>query len=421
MLKESHIKSFIEKIAVLEESLGFFSGFDFYKPIEFDPADIVSIQNLGKSMAEFLGLSDLTFIIAIVPQEEKNVGGHIDFSDSSNDVFIEIDTEVSKHNDAVLATLAHELSHKILAINGIKISPTAPAAIQTRENEVLTDITAVYSGFGKQMINGCECSKTSRREIFNTVETTTESIKTGYISREQFSFIYLMICRMRKIEKKIYMSNINNDGKAGLEKCLLENSQYFKSTFHDSDYFQTLNELLQEKLIPTKNRLVEVENNLAHIQDHCLTVTEENLNNIHSEINEIQKQFAKISVTTMDNPSLNYLSHAKMFIDYKNIIKQTEPLYSKSELILTSFKKLNNYFNKLGKPFINSDKSNDRIIECKICKRKLKIPRNKGLIEVKCKNDDCKYVQLIDTNPLVLEEISKKSFGAFFKKLFSRK
>ena len=40
------------------------------------------------------------------------------------------------------------------------------------------------------------------------------------------------------------MSNINNDGKAGLEKCLLENSQYFKSTFHDSDYFQTLNELL---------------------------------------------------------------------------------------------------------------------------------------------------------------------------------
>ena len=51
-----------------------------------------------------------------VPQE-KNVGGHIDLSDASNDVFIEIDTEVAKHNDAVLATLAHELSHKILAIN----------------------------------------------------------------------------------------------------------------------------------------------------------------------------------------------------------------------------------------------------------------------------------------------------------------
>ena len=63
MLKESHIESFIEKVTVLEKSLGPFARFNFYEPIDFNPSDVVSIQKLGKSMAEFVGLSDLTFII----------------------------------------------------------------------------------------------------------------------------------------------------------------------------------------------------------------------------------------------------------------------------------------------------------------------------------------------------------------------
>lgn len=418
MLKESHIESFFEKITVLERSLGSFAKFDFYKPIEFNPSDIVSIQKLGKSMAEFVGLSNLTFIIAIVPQK-KNVGGHIDLSDTGNDVFIEISTDVAKYKDAILATLAHEISHKILALNGIRISVGSPEPIFEKENEVLTDITAVYSGFGKQMINGCECSISHEEPTIDGSRKITESIKTGYISQEQFSFIYLMICNMRKIEKRYYLSEINLSGKTALKNSLKENILLINDEFHNPNYFDSVNNSFDSTLLPLQKDLVIVRSLLNVIQHHCISVAESHLNKQHLILNKLQKQLSQVSITKSNNPSLNYLTNAFVYIEYQRIIENVEPLKSNSDSLIIGLNRIANVIKKVGGILYNSNLFTQSIINCKICSKEFKIPENKGLVKSKCPH--CAYIQLVDTNRLDLDNFIKSTSSRFFKKIFNRK
>ena len=420
MIKESQIKLFIEKITILEKSLGSFARFDFYNPIDFNPSDIISIQKLGKSMAEFVGLSNLTFIISIVPQE-KNVGGHIDLSDTGNDVFIEISNNVAEYKDAVLATLAHEISHKILSLNGIRISVGSPQPFYERENEVLTDITAVFSGFGKQMINGCECSISYEEPTIDGKRKITKSIRTGYISREQFSFIYLMICKMRKIDSKIYLESINPSGKSALETCSTYNSVYFKSSYHKPSFSNSLPESFDKKLLPIKKELAEVTQNIYHIKLHSLSVTNQHLDVYHSEIDKYQKQFNNLSFQPNDNPSINFLSNANMYIEYLSIVENLDSLRSKSVSLISALKKVNETIINLEEPLFNSDIPTSEVIECNICKRKFKIPMNNGTIKAPCPT--CKYVYLINTDPLIIEdeEKNKSKTNGFFKKLFTKK
>lgn len=417
MLKETHIESFIEKITILEKSLGSFARFDFYDPIEFDPSDIISIQKLGKSMANFVGLSNLTFIISIVPQK-KNVGGHIDLSNTGNDVFIEISTNVAKYKDAVLATLAHEISHKILALNGVKISAGSPQPLFERENEVLTDITAVYSGYGKQMINGCECSISYEEPTVDGTRKITESIRTGYISREQFSFVYLMICNIRRIERSNYLANINHAGKTALKNSFNENIQLINGEFHKPDYSESLIKSFSDKLLPLQKDLSLIRTLINVLQHHCITVTESHLNKSHLELNKIQKQFSQIPTTANNNPSLNYLNNVYMKIEYDKLIENFQPNNSKSEKIIQGLYKITNLIYKFGEPLFNSNSFIQNSINCNSCNKKFKIPKNKGLIKSICPY--CDYNQLVNTSSLELKKLTKVHSSGFFNKIFSR-
>ena len=52
MIKINQIKSFIEKIDILEKSIGKQTNYETMEPIDFDHYDIIAIQNVAKQIAE---------------------------------------------------------------------------------------------------------------------------------------------------------------------------------------------------------------------------------------------------------------------------------------------------------------------------------------------------------------------------------
>ncbi len=115
----------------------------------------MSIQNAGKIIADHVGLTNLTFVIAVTLQD-PSTAGHIELRYDSPDVYVEISHDICGYKDAVLATLCHEVCHKFLHTRGIR-----HGTVQV-EQEFLTDVTAVYLGMGKIMLNGCECQSSDR-------------------------------------------------------------------------------------------------------------------------------------------------------------------------------------------------------------------------------------------------------------------
>lgn len=142
------IEQIIENLFVLESNLGSKVKYLVLDPFPVNSPDIISIQEAAKKIASFIGLLDMVFIVGIAKQGEK-VGGHIELSGNNREAFIELSEGVLKYQETVLSTLAHEITHKYLQMNGIRHP-------DENKNEILTDTASVYLGLGKIMLNGRE-------------------------------------------------------------------------------------------------------------------------------------------------------------------------------------------------------------------------------------------------------------------------
>jgi hypothetical protein len=149
--------AFLSLIKILEEALGHQTKYAQLEPFpcftmsEGRPA-MISIQNAGKIIAQHAGLSDFTFVISATTLP-PSIAGHIELKYGASDVLVEISHDICPFPAAVLSTLCHEVAHKFLHVHGIR-----NGRMQV-EQEFLTDVTTVYLGMGKIMLNGCECER----------------------------------------------------------------------------------------------------------------------------------------------------------------------------------------------------------------------------------------------------------------------
>ena len=150
-MKQHRVEAFVDKLALLEQKTGAMVHYAIMDPLpDFIPG-CLAMQAAAKQIAEFVGLHGFTFIVATTKQKDK-VGGHIDLSTSGQEVFIEIDSEILEFPAVAATVLGHEICHKWLQAHGIRSS-------YAMDHEMLTDISCVFLGLGKIMLNGCRGCK----------------------------------------------------------------------------------------------------------------------------------------------------------------------------------------------------------------------------------------------------------------------
>ena len=93
-------------------------------------------------------------------------------------VFILIKNDMSY--ETVISILAHECCHHLLLSNGIRLENRI-------ENECLTDVTAVLTGFGKYMVKGYEISNRIiyEEEFLRLVDKD----RVGYLSSKDIKYV----------------------------------------------------------------------------------------------------------------------------------------------------------------------------------------------------------------------------------------
>lgn len=88
--------------------------------------------------------------------------------------------------------LAHEITHAFLYSKGIELT-------DLNENEMLTDLTSIFIGLGKFILNG---------QIMTLEEHLNESYIVGYLSPELIIYSYKKLIRIRSIKKEKYTCNL---------------------------------------------------------------------------------------------------------------------------------------------------------------------------------------------------------------------
>jgi hypothetical protein len=160
------------------------------------------------------------------------------------------------------------------------------------ENEILTDITSIFLGFGKLMLNGYEIVK----ESVNIVNYTRETIKIGYLNKKQIAFVYRLICAMRKIPKNDMLSGLSSEAISEISDCYCYEEDYFNQEFHNNKFQNELVESLINYIQTLQDELNQINRHLEIIKTEYINKTEtfldlklQNLKNFYNDLRTLNQ------------------------------------------------------------------------------------------------------------------------------------
>ena len=206
---ESFSSEMIKHIARLDEALvgtwpkGLFEENSLVTP--FSPIDV---QRLVRKMACYVNMPYYTFLVA-KDCHEMGVAGRIEWPKSySGEVLISLSPDLYNYPQVAIKVLAHELSHQFMRFHRVEYGDVA-------YNERMTDVTSVYLGFGKYILNG------------DSYQVGGMTITPGYLSNIEFAHVYDFVCKLRNIAR--------SDEESGLAPYALSNLKKAQSVFRGND------------------------------------------------------------------------------------------------------------------------------------------------------------------------------------------
>lgn len=343
----------------------------------------VEIQHAAKVIAEHAGLNGLTFTIAPTTMP-PDTAGHIELRYGSPEVFVEISHDIFPFKDAVLATLCHELAHKFLHVNGISRS------LIELEHELLTDVTTVYLGLGKIMLNGCECKTRSTTTVNGQTTTTTHTVSTGYISRDCFAFVYRLICEMRQIPQETYMAGLSDAGREAVCACEQQYPGWFLSDFHKQTGRERLSKQCSDLIQKSQEQTSEIERTIRAIES-TLIGARATLQTAHKTLSQAASDILHLAEPRTGNPHLRYLACIEIRESVVERVKSSETGVAKDA---TCWNVLNEAAKQLPAPKDPTDPSM-AIITCPLDGTRLRVPVGRPTLLVTCPS--CKYRFLVNT------------------------
>lgn len=409
-------EDYIQKIILLEKQVGAKTSYRMLEPFSLNSRDAIAIQTAAKKIAEFIGLHDFIFIVATVKQKEK-VGGHVELKHGEKEVFVEISDDTLKFDNAVLATLAHEITHKYLHINAIS---SGIGSIHEYENEVLTDIATVFLGLGKLVLNGCECQNVRQEYASEGTKTVTETLKSGYLDRSQFAFVYRLICAMRRIHSSDYERGLSLDSIQSLRDCERHYGDYFDNRFHEPNARKKSVEYLQSAISDTQLILSDVDKNLLYLQEACVKSIEIFLRTTHKRLRELIIEAQRMTDDSEYDPCLKFLNAKQLDQTIAKLVSEVTDYSSESKRYQRSVTKLAKYMQTFGNLFPRPSSNMFTVVTCRNDGTKLRLPENKTHLITRCPK--CQYQFVADTSIPLSKNISKDSLlKNIFKSLFRRK
>ena len=384
---ERFVLSFVEKLILLEKASGATIPYRIAGPITTPLHDVIAIQKLAHQLGSSIGLSNYVFVVSVAKQK-KNVGGHIDLSTRGDEVFIEIDPGVNHSPDSIGATLCHEICHKWLQIRGI----TSPILM---DNEILTDITTIFLGFGKIMLNGCEVTSVTTEKVADGIRKETNAHKFGYLNRDQLAFVYRLVCSMRKIPESEYMQGLNFDAVSAIRMSDRLFGESYGEKFHDAETNTAALERLGDVSLAHQQLIAKLDKHLAYIsRAYCDTVGN-TITHAQATVERISRRSNDLAKSCEFDPALLFLVAIRKCHEVELMHQELASMSKSLEEFLTHSK-------LIGSAISNSDSHfpppSARMFNIVICPRdgtKLRLPEDSPNLLVGCPT--CHYQFVYDT------------------------
>jgi hypothetical protein len=377
------------KLKLLEEAVGHKASYRLLDPFPLDSSDAIQIQAAARRIAEFVGLGQFTFIVGSCRQKE-NVGGHIDMHPSGEAVFIEMAPHVRAHPRSVLALLAHEITHKYLQINAVSIG-FWPNHI--RENEILTDVASVWLGLGKLVLNGCETESRHATQTPSGRLTTTTRHRLGYLSKDQFAFVYLLVCTMRAIPETEFRRSLTSEALDELRDA--RQRVTVNPIWGDADGRAQIGGGLKEALEQSQRTCASISRDATLVRKGCVDAADSFLVKSHSQFKAKLDGFEKLAADLQINPSFRFLHNVELHRIASAWESEVDAVALQANEFAVSLAHVVDVVTQAGQPFRLISVEMLSTITCPQDGTVLRVPPGRSQMRVRC--SVCGYDWLVET------------------------
>ncbi|MGI6558101.1 MAG: hypothetical protein ACOX20_03805 [Limnochordia bacterium] len=310
---------YLEKLIYLEQAVGHKTHYTILEPFQVERT-VIGLQAAARTIADFIGLNEYMFVVAVVNLDGK--AAHIELTRSGREVFIEISEHLmSVSGPGVLAALSHEICHKYLHHHGLDISEMHRAY----ENEVLTDLCAVFLGLGKLILNGCKFRTTHHTS--NSVESTTFDI--GYLSRKQLAAVYNLVCAMRNISRSVAEGNLTRDALKDVRDMRDIYREFYDNAFHNADFIEEIIDAYKGYVDRAQGILAEIGFLVERIEREIVKPAQLFVNRSHRAIFDESKKLLSRRETVYD-PALRYLKNLEGHLHFASAIEALQAVHRES-------------------------------------------------------------------------------------------
>lgn len=382
MTSEIYVEDYINKVMMLERLVGHQTKYNILEPFDVDTNDQISVQYAAKRIRDFLNLESITCVISYARQD-KGVGGHIDLNDE-NTVYIEITPDVRKSQYLTLAILSHELTHKYMKINGIS---SGRDPLKTFENEILTDITGVFLGLGKLLLNGT---------------TYDNRMKVGYLQSNQLAFVYLLVCSMRGIPEKEYAWGVVAESLTYINRYKSDFFFLFQDALQPAvgelDTFKALKEATYDihKVLSHTNKCIEF------LQHSVLNYSRYIMDNLHKKIQISLSEVSDLFDNEYYDPCLTYLNNCCIQLSIKKSAQNINTLASEALQLQSMISDIVGDLAAIRHEFPALTSKLLSIIKCPVCAKQLQLPENMKSVYVTCPS--CGYQFIHNTEAFAIDQ-----------------
>jgi hypothetical protein len=374
------IETLVERLVHLEQKVGHKAQYPVMPPLAGPFKDVHSLQSAAKKISEFIGLHNFNFKIAVVRQK-ANVGGCIHLSDAGNVVSVEVDPDMLRFPDVVAATLCHEICHKYLHVNGIEI----PIEI---DNEILTDVTSVFLGFGKVMLNGQETIYVTHERLINGTRTLTEARSSGYLDRDELAFVYRLVCAMRNIPSADYMQGLNAEAALAVRRCDSLNGDQYRLDFHRKGTAAEIATTLRNQVLPAQRAMAEVHKHSTFIKRSLCVTLDDCFVRGSRTFESILRSTAVMTEGIEHDPALRFLWVIKSNLELKRLREEVDAVSKETDALLSHARTVSLGISQNHQQFPVPAAAMFTIVVCPIDGTTLRLPENSEVI-LSCPN--CKY------------------------------
>lgn len=149
---------------------------------KYPPYNLELVNSCVTDIAEYLGLTGLTFIVQL-QELNTNTAGRINMIEHNGCITVCIASSLLDKGDALVVALCHEVMHKFLEKVGL-------TDLLVEINEKLTDVSCIFFGMGQLFMNTCIWyEEYDTREGF-LLTTHKKAQRIGYLLPAQIALAY---------------------------------------------------------------------------------------------------------------------------------------------------------------------------------------------------------------------------------------